>query len=126
VSSYDRHGNIVEYFLDAPLYMFAHFIVDVWGNSPNEENLLLGLAIKTILEHPVVEGELLKGESFYPDDKINIYPNLQADFNDVLSFWRSLNEEVRPSIYYYVRFRIESERKTSEVRRVTGRDFTVR
>ncbi len=126
VSSYDKQGNVVEYYQDAPAYLFAHFIVSVWGNSPNEENLLLGLAVKTFLEHPILESETLKGDSFYPDDKINVYPNLQADFNDTLSFWRSLNEELRPSVYYFVRFRIESERKSSEVRRVTGKDFAIR
>ena len=125
VSTFDRQGNIVEYYQDAPVYLFAHFIISVWGNAPNEENLLLGLAIKTILEHPVMEGELLKGDAWYPDDKINIYPNLQADFNDTLSFWRSLNEELRPSIYYFVRFRIESDRKSNEVRRVIGKDFAL-
>ncbi|MFT5431905.1 MAG: hypothetical protein ACI9OJ_002603 [Myxococcota bacterium] len=126
VSSYDRDGNIVEYYQDAPVYMFAHFIISVWGNSPNEENLLLGLAIKTVLEHPIMTRELLKGESWYPDDRINVYPNLQADFNDTLSFWRSLNEELRPSVYYFVRFRIESDRKSGEARRVTDKDFSVR
>ncbi len=126
VSTYDRQGNIVEYYQDAPVYMFAHFIVSVWGNSPNEENLLLGLAIKTVLEHPIMTRELLKGDSWYPDDRINVYPNLQADFNDTLSFWRRLNEELRPSVYYFVRFRIESDRKSSEVRRVTDKDFALR
>ena len=126
VASYDKAGNIVEYYQDAPVYLFAHFIISVWGNNPNEENLLLGLAIKTVLEHPVMTDDMLKGDAWYPDDKINIYPNLQADFNDTLSFWRSLNEELRPSIYYFVRFRIESERKSSEVRRVTGKDFSIR
>lgn len=126
VSTYDRQGNIVEYYQDAPVYMFAHFIISVWGNSPNEENLLLGLAIKTVLEHPIMTRELLKGDSWYPDDRINVYPNLQADFNDTLSFWRSLNEELRPSVYYFVRFRIESDRKSSEVRRVTDKDFALR
>ena len=126
VSSYDRQGNIVEYYQDAPVYMFAHFILSVWGNSPNEENLLMGLAVKTFLEHPVVQGELLKGDAWYPDDNINIYPNLQADFNDTLSFWRSMNEELRPAVYYFVRFRIESERKSSEIRKVTSKDFAIR
>jgi hypothetical protein len=126
VSSYDREGNVVEYYQDAPVYLNAHFIISVWGNSPNEENLLLGLAVKTILEHPMITGDLLKGDSWYPDDKINVYPNLQADFNDTLSFWRSMNEDLRPSIYYFVRFRIESDRKSSEVRRVTGKDFSIR
>ncbi len=125
VSSYDKAGNVVEFYQDAPVYLFAHFIISVWGNSPNEENLLLGLAIKTLLEHPVCTGEILKGEAWYPDDKINVYPNLQADFNDTLSFWRSLNEELRPSIYYFVRFRIESDRKSSEVRRVAQKDISI-
>ncbi len=126
VSSYDREGNIVEYYQDAPVYMFAHFILSVWGNSPNEENLLMGLAVKTFLEHPLVKGDLLKGDSWYPDDNINIYPNLQADFNDTLSFWRSMNEELRPAVYYFVRFRIESDRKSSEIRKVTSKDFAIR
>jgi hypothetical protein len=126
VSTFDRQGNIVEYYQDAPAYMFSHFILSVWGNSPNEENLLLGLAIKTMLENPIVEGEKLKGDAFRPTDKLNIYPNLQADYNDVLSFWRSLNEELRPAVYYFVKFKIDSDRRSEEVRRVTGKDFTVR
>ena len=126
VSSYDRQGNIVEYYQDAPVYLFAHFIVSVWGNSPGEESLLLGLAIKTFLEHPMLDHDTLKGDSFYPDDKLNVYPNLQADFNDTLSFWRSLNEELRPAVYYFVRFRIESDRKTSEVKRVVQKDLSLR
>ena len=126
VSTFDRQGNIVEYYQAAPVDMFAHFLISVWGNSPNEENLLLGLAIKTLLDNPFVEGELLKGEAFSPDDKINVYPNLQTDFNDILSFWRSMNEELRPSVCYYVRFRIESDRRSSEVRRVTTKDFAFR
>ena len=56
---------------------------------------------------------------------LNVYPNLQYDFNDVLSFWRSMNEELRPAVYYFVRFRIESDRKSPEIRRVTGRDLAV-
>lgn len=126
VSTQDRDGNIVEFYQDAPLYLFAHYVVSIWGNSPMEENLLMGLAIKTFLENPMVTREKLKGDSFYPDDILNVYPNLQADYNDVLSFWRSLNEEVRPVMYYYVKFRIESERRSAEIRRVTGKDLAIR
>lgn len=125
VSSYMKDGRIVEYYRDAPAHMMAHYIISVWGNTPAEENLLTGLAVKTLLEYPILTGEQLKGESFFPDDKLNIYPNLQYDFNDVLSFWRSMNEEIRPAVYYFVRFRIESERKSPEIRRVTGRDLAV-
>jgi len=125
VSSYMKDKRIVEYYRDAPVHMLAHYIVSVWGNSPAEENLLTGLAVKTLLENPILTGDALKGESFFPDDQLNVYPNLQYDFNDVLSFWRSMNEELRPAVYYFVRFRIESDRKSPEIRRVTGRDLAV-
>lgn len=124
VTTQTKDGKIVEYYQDAPLYMHANYIVSVFGNSQGEENLLMGLAVKTLLENPILEGDLLKGGSFFPDDKLNVYPNLQADFNDVLSFWRSLNEEVRPSLFYYVKFRIESDRKSDEIIRVTGREVS--
>jgi hypothetical protein len=123
VTTYSKDGRLVEFYQDAPVYLHAQFILSVFGNSPNEENLLLGLTIKTILENPFITGEALKGDSFYPDDQVNIYPNLQADFNESLSFWRSLNEEVRPSLFYYARFRIESDRRSDELERVTGRDL---
>ncbi|MBM4386662.1 MAG: DUF4255 domain-containing protein [Deltaproteobacteria bacterium] len=126
VTTQTKDGKIVEYYQDAPLYMHANYIVSVFGNTPGEENLLIGLAVKTFLENPILEGDLLKGDSFFPDDKLNVYPNLQADFNDVLSFWRSLNEEVRPSLFYYVKFRIESDKKSDEIIRVTGREVSIK
>ena len=85
----------------------------------------MGLVIKTFLENTLLEGEQLKGESFYPGDKLNLYPNLQADYNDVLSFWRSLSEDVRPAVFYHVKFRIESEGRSAEVKRVTGKEIAL-
>lgn len=125
VSSYMKDGRIVETYRDAPVHMLAHYILSVWGNSPAEENLLTGLAVKTFLENPILTEDQLKGESFFPDDKLNVYPNLQTDYNDVLSFWRSMNEELRPAVYYFVRFRIESDRHSPEVQRVTGKELAV-
>ncbi len=126
VSTRDKDGKITEFYQDAPLYLHAHYILSIHGNSVNEENLLMGLTVKTFLEYPIIQGSLLKGESFYPDDKINLYPNLQADYNDVLQFWRGLNEEIRPSLFYFVKFRIESDRRSEEIIRVTGKDFAVK
>ena len=125
VSTYKKDGRIVEYYRDAPVHMMAHYIVSVWGNSPAEENLLTGLAVKTFLEHPILTEDDLQGESFFPDDKLNIYPNLQTDYNDVLSFWRSMNEELRPAVHYFVRFRIESDRRSPDIKRVTGKELAV-
>ncbi len=126
VSRSNKHGDIVEFYRAAPVYLYAHFLLNVWGNSPMEENLLLGLGIKTLIDHPILKDDQLKGSSFFPDDQLNIYPNLQADYNDTLSFWRSLNEEVRPAIYYHVKFRLESDRMSEPVHRVLGKDLAVK
>jgi hypothetical protein len=123
VSTEDKDGKIIEYYQDAPVYVYAHYITSVWGNNPAEESLLLGLVIKAFLENNILEGKQLNGESFYPDDKINIYPNLESDYSDVLTFWRSMGEEVRPALYYYVKCRIESDRKSAEVHRVGARQY---
>ncbi len=126
VTTFSKDGQLVEYYQDAPVYLNAAYIVSVWGNNPNEENLLLGLTIKTFLENAVLKGDALKGDSFFPDDQINVYPNLQADFNDAMSFWRSLNEEIRPSLFYLARFRIDSDRRSQELTRVTGKNLAVK
>ena len=126
VTTYTKDGKIVEYYQDAPAYLFAHYIISVFGNSANEENLLLGLAVKVLLEHAIMKEDELSGPGFYPDDQINIYPNLASDYNDILAFWRSLSEEVRPSLQYMVKFRIESERKSKELKRVLGRELAVK
>ena len=85
----------------------------------------MGLAVKTFLEHPILTGEDLVGESFFPTDKLNLYPNVHTDYSDVLSFWRSMGEELRPAVYYYLRFRIESDRRASDIQRVTGKDLNI-
>jgi len=125
VSTHDKQGNIVEFFRDAPVYLNGHFAISIWGNSPEEENLLLGLVVKTLLENTIITGVDLKGEAFYPDDKVNIYPNIQADHNDMMSFWRALNEDIRPTLFYYIKFRVESDRRSTEVRRVIGKEIAV-
>ena len=125
VSTHDKQGQIVEYYQDAPCYMNAHYAISVWGNAPAEENLLLGLVVKTLLEHTMVSGADLKGDSFYPDDKVNVLPNLSADHNDLMAFWRALNEEIRPTLFYYAKFRVESDRRSSDIRRVMARDVSI-
>lgn len=125
VSTHTKQGNVVEFFRDGPVYLNSYFAISVWGNSPAEENLLLGLVVKTFLENTIIEGPALKGDSWYPDDKLNVHPHLQADANDLMSFWRSMNEELRPTLFYHVRFRVESDRRTSPVRRVMAKEISV-
>lgn len=85
----------------------------------------MGLCMKTFLEHPIITGDLLKGGCFYPDDRLNVYPKHEVEYEEVLSFWRSLNEEVRPTVFYHVKFRIESDRTSDNQDPVGGSNFRV-
>ena len=38
---------------------------------------------------------------------------------------RFMNEELRPAVYYFVRFRIESDRTSDDLERVTGKELAV-
>ena len=125
VNTTNRDGQIVEFYQDAPCYLNGHYAVSVWGHSPAEESLLLGLVIKTLLEHTILTGPLLKGDAFYPDDKVNVLPNLAIEHTDLVNFWRGLNEDIRPTLFYSVKFRVESERRSPDIRRVTSTQVTL-
>jgi hypothetical protein len=121
VTTHDDAGNVISYYQDAPLYLFANYLLTVFGTTSREENLLLGLTMKTFLEHPVLTGEMLKGNCFVEDDRLNIAVKHQTEYEEVLSFWRSINEEVRPTVMYHVRFRLESERTSKPLQIVEER-----
>lgn len=114
-------GRMVDYYQDAPAYLMARYAVSTHGNSPAEEAILAGFCIKTLLENPVISGTQLKGKSFSLSDKIAIHPELDTNFNDTATLWRSLDEEIRPLLFYFVKFRIESQRRSKDVARVVER-----
>jgi hypothetical protein len=118
VTTHDDQGHIVSYYRDSPLYLMAHYMVAVFGHNAKEEALLMGLAMKTFLEYPLLTGKQLKGDAFYPDDRLNVYPNPGIQYEDVLSFWRAMNEEARPSVHYQIKFRLESQRISGPARKV--------
>ena len=125
VTTYDKDGRIVEFYQDAPATLDAHYAISAWGNAPAEETLLLGLVVKTLLEHPMLAGDALRGDAFHRDDKINVLPNLKADPNDLMAFWRALNEELRPTLFYLARFQIASERRSAAIQRVVKKTIHV-
>ena len=46
-----------------PLWVRLDYLISTWAQTPEEEQLLMGGAIKGLLEHPTISGPDLKGDS---------------------------------------------------------------
>jgi hypothetical protein len=91
-------GQIREVARDMPLWLRLDYLISCWAQTPEEEQLLLGATIKTILEHPTISGENLKGESFEPDDYLPLLLSQKLDETVLSRFWSSLNQPLKPAI----------------------------
>ena len=60
-------GRTREVARDMPLWVRLDYLISTWAQTPEEEQLLMGGAIKGLLEHPTISGPDLKGESWKPD-----------------------------------------------------------
>lgn len=60
----DEESGVQEYYMDPPMLLKLYFIVSAWGKTPQEEHVLLALAMKVFYENPAIRGDLLQGYSF--------------------------------------------------------------
>jgi hypothetical protein len=91
-------GNVREVARDMPLWLRLDYLISCWAQTPEEEQLLLGATIKTILENPTISGGLLKGESFDPHDYLPLLLSQKLDETVLSRFWSSLNQPLKPAI----------------------------
>src|SRR5947209_12338411 len=66
----DSDGNTREVATDQPLWVRLDYLISTWAQTPEEEQLLMGAAIKGVLENPTMRGEQLRGESFSSVEEI--------------------------------------------------------
>jgi hypothetical protein len=120
VSTMSEEGQIDEYFTDSPMRLRLYYFLSAWGKTPEEEHVLLALAMKVLFECPVLESDMLKGNSFILDEGVPIRPVEEPKFGyeETMAFWRSLGEKVRPIVQYCAYAHIHSERRIREVPRV--------
>jgi hypothetical protein len=125
VTSTDATGKKIEYYEDAPAILHARLAISAHARTPPEEHTLLGLCIKSMLEKPFISGRDLIGDSFLENDHLEVFPDLETDFSECLSLWKTLGRDMKPTLFYLVRFRIESERRSKDLRRVSARDLSI-
>ncbi len=91
-------GTIKEYRRRRRLWVRLDYLVSTWAQTPEDEQLLLGLVIRTIMENPSMGRELLRGDSFDDDFKLNVLLSTRLDEGTLARFWGSLGQPVRPAI----------------------------
>lgn len=127
VSVSDEGGAVQEYYMDPPMLLKLYFIASAWGKTPQEEHVLLALAMKVFYERPEIKGDLLHGYSFRQRETFTIRPVEEPRFGyeETMAFWRSMGEKVRPAVQYCVWAYLDSDRKSQPLKRVFDRSVSL-
>jgi hypothetical protein len=113
-------GSIKEYFRRRRLWVRLDYLLSAWAQTPEDEQLLLGLIIRTIMENPEIPREKLRGQSFEDDFALNVLLSARLDEGTLARFWGSLNQPVRPAVQAWTAIPILPE-KLEEFQRVQTR-----
>lgn len=125
VSEAGPDGVVREFYRDAPLPLHLHFSLSTFAETPQEEHILLGFAMKILLEHPTVTGALLKGNSWLEGDRFSVMLRHDTSFDEVNALWRGIGEHIRPTAFYWVPVALRSERVHGEIEPVESRDISM-
>jgi len=114
-------GSLKEVAREPPLWVRLDYLISTWAQTPEEEQLLMGVAIKGILEHPTMSGDELKGESMSSVKEIPLLLSQKLDEGVLSRFWASLNQPLKPAIQCWTTIPIFPT-PGYEVKRVQERD----
>lgn len=125
VTRIEPDSTVHEYYQDPPLKVSLDYLVTAWADEDAEQQELLGVAMRILLRTPVLEGEMLDGDAFDPEERIPLRPveDLSAEF--LMSMWRGFGEHLRPAIGYTCRLKLESPRRSEHLRRTEQKDFRI-
>lgn len=118
-------GTIKEYLRRRRLWVRLDYLLSAWAQTPEDEQLLLGLIIRTVMENAEITRDRLKGQSFEDDFKLNWLMSARLDEGTLARFWGSLNQPVRPAIQAWTAIPILPE-KLEEFTRVQTRQLEYR
>ena len=125
VSETTEDGKVVEYETAPPVNLWLYFMLSAWGKTPQEEHVLLGLAMRTLMDHAVLSGENFDGESLQMGEElpVRVVDDGEFGYDETMAFWRSLGEPVRPTMLYKVGARLYGVKSRREIRRVMNREL---
>ena len=91
-------GKPVELIREGPITVRLEYLISTWAQTPEEEQLLMGAAIKALIENQVISGANLKGNSFAVADYLPITLVQKLDEGVLSRFWASLSQPFKPAL----------------------------
>jgi hypothetical protein len=116
VASVEQDGDLHEYYRFPSLPLFLRFVVTCAGRTTEEEHRILGQVLRIIHDHPVLQGEVVKGDSVPPDEKIHLAVRSLGCIEKQSRFWQAVGQRFRPSVVCQVTVNVDSERRDAVVR----------
>src|SRR5256885_1465051 len=116
-------GTVKEFARRRRLWVRLDYLISAWAQTPEDEQLLLGLIIRTVMENAEITRDKLKGQSFEDDFSINLLMSARLDEGTLARFWGSLNQPGRPAGQAWTAVPILPE-KLEEFRRVQTRELS--
>ena len=112
-----------------PVPVDLHFLMTAWGRSPEEQQSLLGWAIRTLQDTPVLPAGLLnrfagdRGEVFHHGEAVELVGEILS-LQDMLNIWEVAKHNEQPSVPYVARMVfLDSEIELGEFPPVQTRGF---
>lgn len=125
VTRQNEDGSVEEFLRRRRLWIRLDYLISAWAQTPEDEQLLLGLVIRAIMENPTLGRQLLKGRSFDDDFELFVVLSTRLDEGTLARFWGSLQQPVRPAIQAWTAVPIVPE-KLEPFRRVEERRLAYR
>ncbi len=97
----ERRGDGTATVRPPAMYFDLTYLVTAWANSREVEHELLGEALKLLLGHPMLEGELLQGSLREQGLAIPASVGPPNGWMDPVALWSGLGG-VRPALFYSV------------------------
>jgi hypothetical protein len=120
----DDDGNVQEYKRRQILWVRLDYLVSTWAQTPEDEQLLMGLIIRAVLDNPSLEESQMRGESF-GDHRLFLDWCPRLDEGTMARFWGSLSQPIRPAIQVFTVIPIRPDRR-KRVYRVHERSLNFR
>lgn len=117
----DVKGEKYEYVQNPPICVNLKYIITPWADSLEDEHLLLANAVLTFHDNSVLE--LVDGSKPAKEREPETIPIAmvhEISLEEQAALWRSLNQTLKPSVFYQLIVDLESSR-IAKVRRVEER-----
>jgi len=125
VAVVEEDGDLYEYYQFPPLAVQFRFLLTCFGRTREEEHRVLGQMLRIIHDHPVLQGDMVKGDSVAPDERVGLAVRSAFGIEAQSRFWLAAGEKFRPSIGCQLSVYLDSDRR-ERVQRVKERVVDVK